>query len=76
MTKLGTRLFNTYVKKRIDPRGKPYYWINGDVVYMPEPHSDVTALRNNKVSLTPLTLDNTAFAACGDLKRMLADQGF
>ncbi|HJK54606.1 MAG TPA: 5'/3'-nucleotidase SurE [Methanocorpusculum sp.] len=75
VTTLGTRLFDTYVEKRIDPRGKPYYWINGDVIYTPEPHSDVTALRNNRVSVTPLTLDNTAFAACGDLKKLLADQG-
>ncbi|MDE2545187.1 MAG: 5'/3'-nucleotidase SurE, partial [Methanocorpusculum sp.] len=76
VTTLGTRLFDTYVEMRIDPRGKPYYWINGDVIYTPEPHSDVTALRNNRVSVTPLTLDNTAFAACGDLKKLLADQGF
>ncbi|MDV0441542.1 5'/3'-nucleotidase SurE [Methanorbis furvi] len=76
VTTLGTRLFDTYVEKRIDPRGKPYYWINGDVVYMPEPHSDVTALRNNRVSITPLTLDNTAFSACSELREMLSEQNF
>ncbi|MDR3101889.1 MAG: 5'/3'-nucleotidase SurE [Methanocalculaceae archaeon] len=76
VTTLGTQLFNTYVEERIDPRGKPYYWIRGDMIYTPEPHSDVTALRNNYVSITPLTLDNTAFAACGELKKMLVDQGF
>lgn len=76
VTTLGTRLFDTYVEQRIDPRGKPYYWINGDVISIPEPNSDVTALRSNRVSVTPLTLDNTAFAACGELKKMLGDQGF
>ena len=35
LTTLGTRLFDSYVEKRIDPRGKPDYWIHGDVIYTP-----------------------------------------
>ena len=72
VTILGERLFETSVETRIDPRGKPYYWINGDLIYVPEEHSDVTALRNNKVSVTPLTLDNTAHRSCAELKSMIA----
>ncbi len=72
VTILGERLFDTSVETRIDPRGKPYYWINGDLVYVPEEHSDVTALRNNMVSITPLTLDNTAHRSCAELKGMVA----
>lgn len=74
VTTLGTRLFDTHVEQRMDPRGKPYYWINGDVLYLPEPHSDVTALRNNMVSVTPLTLDNTAFKSCAELKNMMLEK--
>ncbi len=73
VTILGERLFKTSVEKRIDPRGKPYYWINGELIYIPEEHSDVTALRQNLVSITPLTMDNTAFKACDDLKKMIVN---
>jgi 5'-nucleotidase len=73
VTVLGERLFETSVEKRIDPRGKPYYWINGELIYIPEEHSDVTAIRRNRVSVTPLTMDNTAFKACNELKKMIGD---
>jgi 5'-nucleotidase len=73
VTVLGERLFTTSVEARIDPRGKPYYWINGDPVHICEEHSDVTALRNNKVSITPLTLDNTAHASLSSLNKLVAE---
>ncbi|RBQ25216.1 MAG: 5'-nucleotidase SurE1 [Methanocorpusculum sp. MCE] len=73
VTVLGERIFETSVEQRIDPRGKPYYWINGTPTYIPEEHSDVTALRNNFVSITPLSMDNTAFKACSELKQMILD---
>jgi 5'-nucleotidase len=73
VTTLGERIFETSVEQRIDPRGKPYYWINGTPLYIPEDHSDVTALRNNLVSVTPLSMDNTAYKACSELKNMIAD---
>lgn len=70
-TILGTRLFDTSVEKRLDPRGKPYYWICGKPIYIEEKNSDVTALREGFVSITPLTMDNTAYKACDDLKKMI-----
>ncbi|HJJ34170.1 MULTISPECIES: 5'/3'-nucleotidase SurE [Methanocorpusculum] len=73
VTVLGERLFETSVEQRIDPRGKPYYWINGTPIYIPEEHSDVTAIRKNYVSITPLSMDNTAYKACSELKKMIAD---
>ncbi len=73
VTVLGERIFETSVEQRIDPRGKPYYWINGTPLYIPEDHSDVTALRNNQVSVTPLSMDNTAYKACSELKIMIGD---
>lgn len=71
VTVLGERLFETSVETRIDPRGKPYYWINGEPMYVPEENSDVTALRNNLVSITPLTLDNTSHKSCEVTKEMV-----
>ncbi|MDO5844780.1 MAG: 5'/3'-nucleotidase SurE [Methanocorpusculum sp.] len=70
-TILGTRLFDTSVEKRLDPRGKPYYWICGKPIYIEEENSDVTALREGYVSVTPLTMDNTAYKACKELEKMI-----
>jgi 5'-nucleotidase len=73
VTTLGSRLFNTSVEMRTDPRGKPYYWICGEPIYIVEKNSDVTALRNGYVTVTPLTLDTTAYAACGSLTEIMSD---
>ena len=30
VVKLGNRMYSPVVQKRLDPRGKPYYWIDGE----------------------------------------------
>ena len=46
--------------KRIDPRGKVYYWLAGELVTEAEDSStDIAAIRNNKISITPITYDMT-----------------
>ena len=67
VTTLGSRLFDTSVEMRTDPRGKPYYWICGDVVHLNEKGTDVEAIQDGFVSITPLTMDNTAYSACDAL---------
>lgn len=74
VTVLGERLFDTSVEMRIDPRGKPYYWINGDPIHIPVEDSDVTALKNNRVSITPLTLDNTAHKSLEELRKFVDEK--
>lgn len=71
VTTLGSRLFNTSVEKRTDPRGKPYYWICGDIMHISEKNTDAVALQNGFVSVTPLTMDNTAYASCRELQTMV-----
>jgi 5'-nucleotidase len=67
VTTLGSRLFDTSVEMRMDPRGKPYYWICGDVIHLDEKGTDVEAIQDGFVSITPLTMDNTAYTACSAL---------
>jgi 5'-nucleotidase len=51
----------TTVQERFDPRGRPYYWIDGDLICCDEEGTDVqTIYQDKKISLTPLTLDSTA----------------
>ncbi len=55
-------VYKDRVEQRDDPWGRPYYWQGGVVVMNPQeqPHSDVEAVSEGFVSLTPLLLDWTA----------------
>lgn len=67
VTRLGEKLFHTGVEKRLDPRGRPYYWIDGPLYADAEEGTDVHAVRKGNVSITPITLDCTAFRAAARL---------
>jgi 5'/3'-nucleotidase len=44
-----------------DPRGKPYYWMDEQIPLADaEPGSDYAAVREGRISITPLRFDNTA----------------
>ncbi|RLI73785.1 5'/3'-nucleotidase SurE [Archaeoglobales archaeon] len=60
ITKLAKKMYKTRIDKRFDPRGRRYYWINGIEIIEAEKNTDIHALRNGKVSITPLTIDLTA----------------
>lgn len=54
----------TVVDERIDPRGRPYYWIEeGLDTWEPHDRSDYQAVRDGYISITPLQPDMTATAA-------------
>jgi len=54
----------TVVNERIDPRGRPYYWIEeGQNDWEPHDRSDYQAVRDGYVSVTPLQPDLTAHDA-------------
>jgi len=63
ITRLARKLFLTGVEKRVDPRGRPYFWINGPLIEDAEEGTDVHAIRKGNISITPITLDCTAYAA-------------
>ncbi len=50
--------------QRIDPKGRPYYWYGGENNGAPAKGTDVHALLNNHISITPIQCD------------MTCDQGF
>jgi 5'-nucleotidase len=54
----------TTVDERIDPRHKPYYWIEeGENEWEPHDRSDYQAVRDGYISITPLQPDMTAYDA-------------
>jgi 5'-nucleotidase len=68
ITRQGLRVYHSRLDERVDPRGRPYYWIGGDApTGVSESGTDVGALADGYVSVTPLQLDLTAYRAISDL---------
>jgi 5'-nucleotidase len=61
LTSMAVRRRSETVEKRIDPRGRPYYWSGLDPIknHTPDQGSDVEALAQGYVSMTPLHFDLT-----------------
>lgn len=61
LTRLGKRMYFIHIQKRLDPRGREYYWIDGDPVELDEEGTDVHALKNARCpTITPISLDSTS----------------
>ena len=69
VTRQGLRLYRDALDPRIDPRGRPYYWIGGQVpTGVDEAGTDFGALKAGYVSITPMQLDLTALQALEEMK--------
>lgn len=61
-TRLGKRIYQDVITEKIDPRGQHYYWIAGKVKITGRgPDTDYGAIDKNFISITPLSIDMTAF---------------
>ncbi len=64
VTRQGLRIYRDALVKRLDPRGRPYYWIGGEApTGVPDEGTDFGALVSGFVSITPIQLDLTAYPA-------------
>jgi 5'-nucleotidase len=73
ITRLAEKLFYTGVERRLDPRGRAYYWIDGPLYEDAGEGTDVHAIRKGNVSVTPITLDCTAFRGMDPLSEIFND---
>ncbi len=61
ITRQGLRIYRDELVRRLDPRGRPYYWIGGESpTGMHEDGTDYGALKDGYVSITPIQLDLTS----------------
>ena len=75
ITRLGGKMFTDEYDKRIDPRGKVYYWMAGELIkHCENDDSDLNALRWNKVSITPITFEMTLNSARPELEKVLCNE--
>lgn len=69
ITRQGKRTYREELIKRIDPRGRIYYWIGSKgVIGDEEDGTDFKAISEHKISITPLHLDLTNHAFLKQLK--------
>ena len=62
VTHQGIRRYPGKLEKRVDPMGRAYYWIGGDEpVDVQEEGSDVQAIADDCISVTPVQLDLTDY---------------
>jgi len=70
VTRQGLRVYRDELDARIDPRGKPYFWIGGEApTGVFEDGTDFGALEDGYVSITPLHLDLTHYKAMDELRK-------
>jgi 5'-nucleotidase len=72
MATMGKRVYEDRVELRTDPWGRPYYWQGGVVVMdRDQPGTDVNAVSDGYVSITPVSLDWTDHEHLADLDQHL-----
>lgn len=60
--RMGKRIYSDVVEEKLDPRGRPYYWIGGpNVGSHVEPGTDCEAADQLRISVTPVQLDMTNY---------------
>ena len=69
LTRQGVRRYEEIFQKRVDPRGRSYYWLAGEAIELveqsPDPQlgddilTDVQAIRQNYITITPLQYNLT-----------------
>lgn len=80
------RRYQNLFEKRLDPRGKTYYWLAGEMIEEQEMASqqvpplanlpiDVRAIANHYITITPLSLDLTLVSQFECLQAVMPDWG-
>lgn len=79
-TRLGRRKYNNYIHELWDPRGNVFYWIGGlpdeEEEAINDEETDIGAVRNGYISVTPIRYDMTAFDFLESSYRWEWDLGF
>ncbi len=72
VVRLGKRRYGEAVIEKIDPRGRPYYWIGATLpTGEPEEGTDIEAVANKFISISPLHLDLTDYRAMQILEEVV-----
>lgn len=77
ITRTGTRIYRDQLIERRDPRGNPYYWIGGEppTGLTDEVGTDLWALANGYISITPIHLDMTNHTLVTQIEHWASELG-
>ena len=71
VTRMGRSRYNEVFHRRTDPRGNVYYWMDGEIELLGDGQgTDIRALEDGYVSLTPIWFDLTHQAVLGDFRKI------
>jgi len=72
ITKLARRMYQAFITKKIDRRGRVYYSIDGNILENDaKPRTDLYAVfKKNAISITPISLDMTARFRVSKLEKL------
>jgi 5'-nucleotidase len=69
LTTQGKSKWDDVYEQRVDPNGRDYYWLTGNLTVLDtEIETDQAAIKNNYVSITPIHFDLTDYAAYEKMK--------
>ena len=74
ITMQGNQYFNDQFDKRIDPRGRPYYWMTGEMIDNDKTiEYDGLAVSSGYVSITPINFKMTNVGFMKKLKKVMIE---
>jgi len=74
--RLGKRRYGESVIEKTDPRGRPYYWIGSTIpAGEAEEGTDISAIADKFISMTPLHLDLTDYRSMKVLEEVVRGMG-
>ncbi len=77
VTKQGKSKWDDIYEQRIDPYGRNYYWLTGNLIEVDkEIQTDQAAIKNNYVSVTPIHFDLTDYETYEKLKEWKLERLF
>ncbi|HBV86936.1 MAG TPA: 5'/3'-nucleotidase SurE [Desulfosporosinus sp.] len=75
VTKLGKTIYDNVFERRVNPRGRVYYWQCGDRIQDLEEDTDLRAIQEDFISITPMHSDLTDFKCLESWKPLFNKSG-
>jgi 5'-nucleotidase len=67
----GKRIVNVQLSERIDPKGRPYFWLGGERDNTPSKKNvDIDYLHAGYITVTPISMDLTHYKTLAELERL------
>jgi len=73
LTRQGKRIYDNSIQETFDPHGEKHYWIGGGRPFWEHGEdTDIQAIQDNHISITPIHLDLTNYDALTFLRERLS----